>query len=327
MVDLNEALRELDNRSGEPIQAKIKDIKAYAQYSKGWIGVNYLYESPLLLITLQTKLGDICARVIFDDFTSNSIDSIINDSIIENNGSIDINNLVDKEVYIHTEGSLSKGYITSEIYDNVDYSTGDYVYLFDNSNQTAVEEVTEYSQTEPRSIEWFNNQLKYSYEEKSSEHGWVERQIETVKKEDGEIIIVVPIMDEWNTYWKFEENYEGMEEFHDFIDELGLPKNTSEIEGSFVYIHLIRNLDYRIRDEVMSKSDYVERFVISGSPIKPNKKTLLDKIKNVLLLENNDSVSVEFKNRRSRKAKSSKFYENIYDECEVTDKCVTLNTV
>jgi len=302
-----------DNKSA--IKSEISNLDFYATYCSGWIGSDYLYESPEVFIEFDTSIGNMVGNFKLNMFSEGNFDTIIRELLVRND-KIDIQNLHNSDIYLCLNDDLSKGYITFDDCVGFDDFNKKPVSFMDKDRYAPRQKVTEYSQTEPRSVNWFNNQVEFSYESHNSTTGWVERKIKSVDMNDENISIVVPIYEGWDTQWVFENTPQGIDKFYKFIDYLGLPKSISQIEDSIIYIHLIRNLSYENRQEILHYADTVERFIISGEPIQEDTKTFIQKIKDKLKFNfHSNDIDVDVNpSKRYRKAKSSLYYD-LKDDC------------
>jgi len=310
IIDLNR-MEDYD----DAIEAEVIDVIASANYSTGKTDINFMYETPVVTLVLDTSLGTIFAEAFIRSLDEANMRKIIsNKNLINENDLVKLQKLIGETIYLETNDDFYFATLWPDNTPNTKYEKGNVFNLRVEKDSPAVKLLNKedlISSTELRSVEWLNRHLTVEYERlHNSNSGWLERKISKVTTKQEEIHVEIEILDDWNAIWSFKNTFRGKKNLRDFATETGLPTNLNEMENSIVYLHPLRNISNKIVLENSPPFDRLQRWVLNTEPLdgESSKKGFFTRIWEYLNPREDVKVSVSV-GQKTPNAKSADTYD------------------
>lgn len=294
------------------VKGEVVGVGAFGSFSTGWIGYDFMYEQPRILIDLNTEIGDFQLELDVDEL-DNEILSLIND------GKTDLKNLIGRTMYIAPNEQFSRACISPDskpVFEN----NSSYIIRSGDDNRQNVKQFDidtdmSLSGVQKMPLDRINYILRTEIRRRfNGEYGWIKTEVEMNEKSDRvdfKADIGNPVQ---SIRWSFDSGVDSYENIQSFLNELNLGHILAEGCGE-VWIKPIRDLHFTNRPEDTDLISDNQVWVASDEPLKPekDKPSLVDRIKR--FFSTKDTVDVSVGRNRSKKARIAEQYSEYQYSC------------
>lgn len=292
MSELDEAIHKMRlSEDRGAFRGEITRVDSFSLFTSGWIGHEFLYETPELFITCETEFGGkMQIENPVNDFSESVLSRFLRDAeVFDIEEGVEVESLVGETIFIAPDednNNATIGWDSDVKYDD-EISA---ILRSDNLKETDNVAVNGHGM-EPKSNEWMNDVLTNSYyRHRFGTHGWIEVDFGYVGKSNNKYFFVAELPTGKEIYWSFDTDMQGVGDVRSFLSELGIDFTPNEFGSEYVWVKPVREIHHTNRPS--EDSNYMinteESFVASKEPLTPyedeEKETIIGKIKNFISL-------------------------------------------
>lgn len=295
------------------IKGNIVGVGAYSLFNTGWIGYNFLYEDPRILIDFKTEIGIFQLELIVDELEYDPILSWFNDN------NMDIRNLIGKSIYIAPNEQFNKASISADSHIAFNKNNAHIIRSGEKNRRNlkdySVETDMSLSGVQKMPLNRINNILRTDLNSRlNGENGWMKTEIKFEEYSD-ELKFTTNISNGESITWSFDNSVNDYENIQNFLDQLNLQHVLTEGTGS-IWIKPVRKLHFTNRPDDTDLISDNETWTASSQPMNPEKEkpSIVERIKS--LFTPTDTINTSSSRNKSRKAKVADTYSDYNSSCD-----------
>lgn len=295
------------------IEAEIIGVGAVGLFANGWIGYGFLYESPRVILDLDTEIGEFQLDLAVSELDYEPILSLSDD------GEVKLQRLLDKRFYIASNENFDRACISNDSNVSFNRDRSHIIRCGDDRIQNVPElkmdTEIKMSGTQKMPLTRMNHILQTEIQRRfDGECGWMRTEIEMVETND-EVIFTSDIDDGVSTAsWSFNSNVNGYESIEGFMKELNLECVLTERSGK-LWVKPVRDIHFDNRPTNTDLISDNQTWIASSQPMKPEEDTpsIIERIKG--FFSTTEDIEISANHARSKKSQIATTYSEHEQPC------------